>query len=320
MSGLTPRINLVENKSVINLLINGAFEFDQRNAGNSSVVNNNYVVDRFYKTLGTSSQRVVVNQPTHKYAYQLVAAAGHAFEQRIEAKNLEGLLGQTLKFQVKIKLVSGVTFTPKIAILHANAEDNWTTSTQDLISDLDGTLDGNFTLFKYSFTVTQDMINNGLAVKLGDLVSLTAHTVQYAQALLYEDNGQTIDVDFTRAGKNSIEELQFCQRYFEKSYNIEAAVGSFPNYIGSANSRYIIPSNGDFLTLPLKVTKRVTPTGVMYNPETGGAGTHRNTSISTNPAGSVSSSYTGQNCVTLGVATGTFQHGWSAHWTVDAEL
>lgn len=215
MSSLTPRINTIEKQNVVNLLINGAFEFDQRNGGNSSVANNAYTVDRFFKSLGDSSQRVVVSQPTHKYAYELVASVGHAFEQRIEARFLEGLVGKTLKFQCKIKLVSGTTFTPKIAVLHADAEDDWSTSTQDIIADLNGTLSGSFTVFKYSFVVTQDMVNNGLAIKLGDLVDLTAHTAQYAQTLLYIDNGQDIDVDFVRAGRNFVEELKLCQRYYE---------------------------------------------------------------------------------------------------------
>lgn len=319
MSSLTPRINTIEKQNVVNLLINGAFEFDQRNGGSSSVANNAYTVDRFFKSLGDSSQRVVVSQPTHKYAYELVASAGHAFEQRIEAKFLEGMVGKTLKFQCKIKLVSGTTFTPKIAVLHADAEDDWTTSTQDIIADLSGTLSGSFTVFKYSFVVTQDMANNGLAIKLGDLVDLTAHTVQYAQALLYIDNGQDIDVDFVRAGRNYPEELQLCQRYFEKSYSLDTAPGSI-TFVGVISGRYTISSNGEFVTRPFSTVKRSIPIVVPYNPVTGAVNSHRETSLSTNRSTSPVTAEINEMQCSFNLSTSTATYGFSQHWTADAEL
>lgn len=271
MSSLTPRINEIEKKSVVNLLINGAFEFDQRNGGTSSVANNDYIVDRFYKSLGDSSQRVVVSEPSHKYAYELVASAGHAFEQRIEARFLEGMVGKTLNFQCKIKLVSGTTFTPKIAVLHADAEDDWTTSTQDIIADLDGSLSGSFSIFKYSFVVTQDMVSNGMSIKLGDLVDLTAHTVQYAQAMLYLDNGQDIEVDFQRAGRNYVEELQLCQRYFEKSYNLDSPLGTTTTGGASQQRAFVTGGGGPTLVFEYKVRKRALPIVTTYSTNNGAA-------------------------------------------------
>lgn len=64
-------------------------------------------------------------------------------------------------------------------------------------------------------------------------------------------------------------ELMLCQRYFEKSYNLEQAPGAlvlegtYRGYLLDGVSFY------DFGKIPFKVSKRTTPTVVVYNPVTG---------------------------------------------------
>jgi hypothetical protein len=113
-------------------------------------------------------------------------------------------------------------------------------------------------------------------------------------------------------------ELALCQRYFERSYNIGSATGSFTNgfsgFVTSTTSATDIIPN-----LRYAVTKRDTPTVVVYNAVSGASGAAYRTS----DAASISVSginYSG----TTGVGTFTLASGsignYLIHWTSSSEL
>jgi len=113
-------------------------------------------------------------------------------------------------------------------------------------------------------------------------------------------------------------ELALCQRYFERSYNIGSATGSFTNgfsgFVTSTTSATDVIPN-----LRYAVTKRDTPTVVVYNAVSGASGAAYRTS----DAASISVSginYSG----TTGVGTFTLASGsignYLIHWTASSEL
>ena len=113
-------------------------------------------------------------------------------------------------------------------------------------------------------------------------------------------------------------ELALCQRYFERSYNIGSATGSFTNgFIGFNNpltSTSDIPSN-----ILFKVTKRDTPTVVVYNAVSGASGAAYRSS----DAASISVTginYIGTNGVGfLSLASGSVNN-YLIHYTASSEL
>jgi hypothetical protein len=93
-------------------------------------------------------------------------------------------------------------------------------------------------------------------------------TFQIAQVMLHEGS-EALD-SYVYAGGNVITELELCQRYFEKSYNIY-------NYPGdpASQGQLLYTSSGTAsvqVSFPYKTRKRIIPTTTIYNPSTGTAG------------------------------------------------
>lgn len=69
---------------------------------------------------------------------------------------------------------------------------------------------------------------------------------------------------FSRAGRNYVEELQLCQRYFEKSYNLDVTPGTIGAYAGSIGA---VAPNSSVVNGPrFEVRKRAIPSMVSYSP------------------------------------------------------
>ena len=111
----------------------------------------------------------------------------------------------------------------------------------------------------------------GASSKVGvtGTVKITQNTgaTFYITGVQLEKGSTATSFDFRPHGM----ELALCQRYFERSYNIGSATGSFTNgFIGfntPINSASDVPSN-----ILYKVTKRDTPTIVVYNAVSGASG------------------------------------------------
>ena len=130
--------------------------------------------------------------------------------------------------------------------------------------------------------------------------------------------------DFSLAGRNAAEELQLCQRYYEKSYDIDTPIST--NTKAGATS--LIKQDGSvtdraYANAEFKVEKRTTPVMAVYAPTSGVNG-----QFDVYNGGSVGT-LTGQSWFTgsRGMA------GWFdadivlsvtllhlIHWTADAEL
>jgi hypothetical protein len=115
-------------------------------------------------------------------------------------------------------------------------------------------------------------------------------------------------------------ELKLCERYFEKSYNLDSNVASNPNYSGSWG---VTPcrSGTDYREdVRFRTRKRAAPTLTFYSPENGTSGKIRNVTAGSNVTFAI---------VDIG-ETGAADHNWGsatvdgnryqAHYTADAEL
>lgn len=119
-------------------------------------------------------------------------------------------------------------------------------------------------------------------------------------------------------------ELALCQRYFEKSYNIDTPVGSvviFGTFHSCTETGWILKNP----TLRFAVAKRATPTLTFYYPLNGtpGGGNQYN-SGGTAEAYRPMSAQVGQSSAELGSGDGAFTVAAGTqircHWTADAEL
>lgn len=160
----------------------------------------------------------------------------------------------------------------------------------------------------------------GAAIGTSNQVNLMAtigNSFQLAGVMLYDAKSGE-DVEFQRAGRNYAEELQLCQRYFQKSYEVDTPIGTVTT-IGSIQNRMntgfndVVRHNVYFIC-----NMRAACVGEVYSPDTGTAGRIRTdgsneTSSSTNQEGDSS-----MGCFT-NVVIGSNQ-AYRFHWSADAEL
>lgn len=109
-------------------------------------------------------------------------------------------------------------------------------------------------------------------------------------------------------------ELIMCQRFFEKTYDLEVSVGTITN-AGSVLLRATAP--GMYWPLQYKVPKVFPPTWVAYSNTTGNNGVWRDQSAGTDI--STTANYGGEENVAVQFTT-TATNTISGHWTARAEL
>ena len=123
---------------------------------------------------------------------------------------------------------------------------------------------------------------------------------------------------FKTQGPGIGDELQACQRYFEKSYNQGVALGANTN-VGAYRPRHpTAGTNGS--PIFFRVSKRTTPTIVFYSRNTGATGKITNMSGGASDISCATEGYAGEgNTVANYTSTGS-ETNCEGHWTADAEL
>ena len=115
------------------------------------------------------------------------------------------------------------------------------------------------------------------------------------------------------------DELVLCQRYFEKTYAQEVALGNASNFSGAYSARDGTASSvARYYPFNYKITKRATPTITVYNPSTGDTGGCRLDS------GSYSAAVSSQNDCACMIYSDTgsppSHYGIFFHLAMEAEL
>jgi len=339
-----------------NRIINGAMVIDQRNAGASQTpINGAYMLDRWTINVSQTSKLTqqqnagAVTPPagfskymgfTSSSAYSLLTTDYFVFNQYIEGLNVADLaLGTasaatvSLSFWVRSSLTgtfggslrngAGTRSYPFSYTI--NTANTWEQKTITVAGDTSGTwtTDTGIGLIltlslgagsTFNGTVNAWSTGNYLQSSGATSVVGTNGATFYITGVQLEKGSTATAFDYRDIGR----ELIMCQRYFERSYNIGSATGSFTNgFIGfntPLTATSDIPTN-----ILFKVTKRDTPTVVVYNAVSGASGAAYRAS----DAGSISVTginYVGTNGVgNLSLASGSVNN-YLIHYTASSEL
>jgi hypothetical protein len=336
-----------------NKIINGCFDFWQRETSFVSPSNTSYLADRWaYGKVGTFTHTItrsadVPSEAFGTYSVLMTVTTAQAtltgtnvagIQQRIEGNILKTFKNKkvVLSFWVKASKIG----TYSIAFLNAATDrslvkeytvdvaNTWEKKTIRFSHDSAGSWNYDNSLGMYVwFALGIGSSRHGspdswqstellASTNQVNAVDTIGATFQLTDVVMVEDNeGQTRSPDFMYAGRDYFEELLLCQRYFEKSWYQGYSVGVITNN-GCCEAQQI--SGGWRMVVPFKVVKRAIPTMVSYSPSTGTAGTLRNQDTATDISNSAVR--VSDTSATWGNGSGTAAqlHLW--HWTADAEL
>lgn len=330
-----------------NLLRNPGFWLFQRGNG-ISVGDGVYGPDGWYSLVQTAAQTSTRVNPTNspsKSAYggiwtqPQVASQRHGCAQIVPYERTYPMRGEPIRFEFMIS-ASPFTGNIKYAILE------WTGTadapTKDVILSWAST---NYTAGNFFVSTTTNVLavgtitpsgtpvlasiratvgtsaNNLYVVVWTESVQVTSNLFVTTDAWLVPD---TLSAPFTP--RPAADELQICQRYFEKSYNVDTALGNVNNNIGisSTNTQAAEASNTLLLNTVFSARKRTTPTMVLYD-YAGNTGkiTELSTNftvVTSNVAASVGAIHAGERSFGVAHDPGGNIGGIMHHWTADAEL
>lgn len=140
----------------------------------------------------------------------------------------------------------------------------------------------------------------------------TAYRFEFGQARIKEGKPE----EFLLAGGNAAGEIALAQRYFEKSYNLDSALGLVTDV--GANGTLGASSAGTAAapTSYFQCKKRTTPSIIVYNPNSGATGSGYDGAAS--PA--FTPDFIGQNSWSANITGITANNRLRWHWAADAEL
>lgn len=338
-----------------NKLINGAFDFWQRGTSFVAITNNSYLSDRFlYTKTGTmvhtaSQSSDVPSDAFGAFSALLTPTTAQAvlgvsdvssIAQRIEGNVLRTFKSKKMVLTFKVKAfkvgIHSVAFRnnaqdrsliKEYTVLASNV---WETKTIRFTHDASGTwlyntgigMRVNFTLAAgTSLRTSADTWQTGnfmASTNQVNSVDSLSNTFRLADVCLVEDNeGQTRNPDFMYAGRDYFEELNLCQRYYEKSYDLNDAPGTITSVGSRCITIWTAGINSLMLNVEYKAVKRVSPAVVVYNRSTGAA----NSCDTNGGADTPSIQNYGTSSIHIGAGnTALSRRTANPHFTADAEL
>lgn len=306
-------MGILLNKSK-NYVINGGMDFFQRGSSFVAVANNQYIADRFrYEKIGTMVHTASQSVDVPSFAQSGVVFASSlrlnlttpqaslTTNQRCRVQTrIEGQIFAPLKLKPMV-----LTFWVK-ATLAGIYSVTFGDSGSSVTYVKDYTVDASNTWEKKSIALTHSEVigtwnyttSVGLGVTfclasgpdektatqdtwlIGDFKSSTfsVNGVQAGATDFYLTGVQleegTTSSNFDRTGGNTINELRLCQRYFEKSYDLDVVPGTITT-AGEIHSYKSSASSSARGYTSFKVTKRTTSAIIAYSPVTGTTNTVR---------------------------------------------
>jgi hypothetical protein len=313
-----------------NKIINGNFDIWQRGTSFSVTANNTFTADRWSRnfdgsgaTRTVSRQNFAINQTevsgAPKYfinSTQSVAGTGGTFNalvQRIESVRTFAGQTVTVSFWAKSSVGSFVQLS-----LGQRA------STNVFLTVTSATLTSAWT--KYTGTITLPAIASGVTEDGNDHLEMAfnfnsnvTHNIDIAQVQI---EAGSIATPFEQRPIGT--ELQLCQRYFEKSYNLETALQAFTaEGLAMVTVRATGSASTENCLIPFKVPKRSNPVITTYRRD-GAAGSQWRYNGTAYAA--VTIDLIGQNGFSVyfaSTAAGLVANNAvtiDGHWTANAEL
>jgi len=361
MSSLTPRINNIE--SLDNKIINGNLDFWQRSTSAAISTGEVFVADRFKGATEPSGHTITFSRSTDvpttggavsTYSLLCTNGTGAALaagtlvrvRYRIEGYDIVSLMNDniTASFWVKSSVagVYSLSFVNNggtrsyIAAYTINFANTWEYKTitidlpnvgvWDFTTSTGLNLNWNITAGTtyHTANVNQWLTSGGNQAHPSNGVTTwattTGSTFQIAQVSLTSGSSAG---SFKRAGKTIGDELRMCQRYYEKSYNVDVNPGTNTG-IGSSTATDAAYAATQFygVTFPYQVQKRAAPTVTFFTPSgTSGswivAGNNAGTRVMSNGSNGTSSLFA--QCNGAGMTANVYSN-INGHWTADSEL
>lgn len=339
-----------------NRIINGDMRIDQRNAGAAVTINTaayTYTLDR-WAAYGQAADGAFTVQrlsatPPEGFTHYLRAAVttadasvaavqAYVLKQTIEGNNVADLgfgassaKAVTLSFWVR----SSLTGTYSVALRNnggtrtyattftINSANTWEQKTVTIAGDVTGTwlTDSGVGLeLLFDLGSGSDYEQSAGAWTASDNFRVTG------AARLIGTNGATFDLTGVQLEAGSVATpfqrdpinvlIDKCQRYFEKTYDLNTAPGTITDV---GKYRFVDPLAGGQVSFRFMTRKRGTPTCTSYSPATGASGVYRDESSSADF--SASPFFQGETGFVFALANhGAIDETCAFHWTASAEL
>jgi len=221
-----------------NFIINGAMKYTQRDIGTVAldIATLYRGIDRFLLltsgglTTGTSQRSIIVppNNIT-KHSLQLTATPtvithGLNIEQRIESIYSRDLSNQ--KVSLSFQVFSESASEAQIIFRTPNVEDDFSVTTNFSNITVPIPSIGSWQEIKLeNVLLPSDVVRGMQIIIILKTMTVLSISVDHFITQIKLSIGTEVQ-GFSNAGRNLIEELEFCQRYFEKSYNVDVAPGT----------------------------------------------------------------------------------------------
>lgn len=323
-----------------NLLINGDFQIAQRGVQLAATGSGIYLLDRWQawtSSAGSVSSAVQIQsslpagfpgvfnqtglgQGTCHRLYadvdDFTQSSSFLRRQRVESIKLKDGVRTISKVSAGAWVYANNMQTATIQIFTADVKDNFgaiSLENQNTVAISDNT-------WTYVSVEDVDLSNsNGIEIRVsvGSPAANVFTDTYVAEVMLNE--GPTVE-PFRLMGDDFAQELQHCQRYYEKSYQLAQAVGT--SAPGALGANYFTSANGSVggtvLYVPFKVRKRGLPNCVVYNTD-GTLNEFRNvTALTDISAGTTVESEAGFYARNVGATTTGHVHAFQ--WSANAEL
>lgn len=344
-----------------NALINGDLTYWQRGITFAAVADSTYTADRWmYRKTGTMVHTVSrsTDVPSSAFGvYSLLVdcttvpvsigvSDNILISQRIEGNMLRPLKGKKLilVFWVKstktgtfcVSIRNGTDTRSLIKEYTVSTTNTWEKKTIRFEHNTAGTWDyTNGIGLKLSFVLacgsnlvsTANTWQNGNFIATANQVNAcdnVANDFRLSDVCLVEDNeGQTREPEFVLAGRDIFEELQLCQRYYEKSYNLDVAPGTavIEGSVCTVNGAGTGGASIMHISTEFKTRKRANPLADIYdtNGTINTVTQLTNGNTATNGA-SIHGTVLSENGLTVRANCATSNVGFRYHFAASAEL
>lgn len=319
-------VNVIKTAASNQFLANANFQLVQRygtskaNPGSFT----GYIFDRWWTDVFAATiSRITSGLPAGvEYAFRYAAtssSAGITHAQPLESFLVDKLKGKIVTFSFYVKRNADYAANVKIQI-QKNAVANTATGTWTTVAETIYLAAQVPTSDWLLATVTTTIPNDGSANGLR--LTYTHNGGTGSASAILDIHSPMLNLGETRLPwslftSNIVDEIAFCQRYFEKSWPITTVVGSFPEGAGSRFYGTNSLANQEQNITEFAVSKRTTPVVTIYNSFTGTVNERRNYTDLTNVSGSAV--YASEKSFNIaGATTGNKFYGF--HFTAEAEL
>ena len=355
--------NITNNLSNRNLIINGAMQVAQRGTSFADSASGSYTLDRFLIQNSSGTPAFTITQDTDapigfnnslKVACTTADASPAAgsfsrIRYSVEAQDLQPLAkgtssakASTLSFYVKTNKTGVYTVfvfdddnTRMMSASYTVSDTNWNRYTISIPADTTGALandNGAGYVIHWGLSLGSNRTSGSLQTSWGSYAQGNEHVgnVNFADntSNVWAITGVQLEVgsvatDFEH--RSFGQELALCQRYYEKSYRYEDAVGSSSNNDGNIDIVLGSNSTGTVVYhLRFFEEKRANPTVTVYRPDTGASGEwlYGRSGLNSDNASVTVDSFSTKSCRTyFGIGSHNYKVAFlQGHYTAEAEL